>query len=74
MLEKMKERVYLANMELERKGVVIYTWGNVSEIDRASGIMAIKPSGVEYSDMKPWDIVLVEVSSGKVVMRYKRKR
>ena len=67
MLEKMKERVYLANMELEKKGVVIYTWGNVSEIDRESGIMAIKPSGVEYSDMRPWDIVLVEVSSGKVV-------
>lgn len=67
MLEKMKERVYLANMELEAKGVVIYTWGNVSEIDRASGIMAIKPSGVEYSDMKPEDMVLVEVATGKVV-------
>lgn len=66
-LEQMKERVYQANMELEKRGVVIYTWGNVSEIDRESGIMAIKPSGVDYSDMKPSDMVLVDVASGKVV-------
>jgi L-ribulose-5-phosphate 4-epimerase len=47
MLEKLKEKVYEANMELQRKGLVIYTWGNVSEIDRETGLVVIKPSGVD---------------------------
>ena len=48
MLEQLKTEVYEANMELPRRGLVTYTWGNVSGIDRASGLFVIKPSGVEY--------------------------
>ncbi|MGN1188734.1 MAG: class II aldolase/adducin family protein, partial [Lachnospiraceae bacterium] len=48
MLEELKKEVYEANMELVEKGLVIYTWGNVSGIDRESGYVVIKPSGVEY--------------------------
>lgn len=67
MLEELKEKVCDANLELVRRGVVIYTWGNVSEIDRASNLMVIKPSGVDYSNMKPEDMVVVDVQTGKVV-------
>lgn len=67
MLEQLKERVYAANLELVARGVVIYTWGNVSEIDRTSGIVAIKPSGVDYDVMKPDDIVLVSLETGESV-------
>lgn len=63
----MKERVCEANLELVRHGVVIYTWGNVSEIDRAHGIVVIKPSGVSYDTMKPEDMVVVDLESGEVV-------
>lgn len=49
MLEVLKEQVCNANLELVRRGVVIYTWGNVSGIDREKGLMVIKPSGVEYA-------------------------
>ena len=55
MLEEMKKRVCEANLDLVAKGVVIYTWGNVSEIDRETGYVVIKPSGVEYDGMKPED-------------------
>lgn len=48
MLEQLKEEVYEANLDLAAKGMVIYTWGNVSGIDRASGLVVIKPSGVDY--------------------------
>lgn len=72
MLEQLKEKVFRANMELVRKGLVIYTWGNVSGIDRETGLVVIKPSGVEYDTMSADDMTVVELESGKVVEgRYK---
>ncbi|EHI97874.1 L-ribulose-5-phosphate 4-epimerase [Clostridium sp. DL-VIII] len=71
MLEKLKEKVYEANMELQRKGLVIYTWGNVSEIDRETGLVVIKPSGVSYDAMKPEDMVVVDLEGNVVEGRYK---
>ncbi len=65
MLEELKKQVCDANLELVRKGVVIYTWGNVSGIDREKGLVVIKPSGVDYSGMTPDDMVVVELSTGK---------
>ena len=67
MLEELKKRVLDANLDLVAKGMVIYTWGNVSELDRETGIMAIKPSGVDYDVMTADDMVLVDVATGKVV-------
>lgn len=55
MLEKLKEEVYKANMLLPKYKLITFTWGNVSGIDRESGIMAIKPSGVEYDLLRPED-------------------
>ncbi|BCN29338.1 L-ribulose-5-phosphate 4-epimerase [Anaeromicropila herbilytica] len=66
MLEELKKRVYEANMLLPKYGLVTFTWGNVSEIDRESGCFAIKPSGVEYELLKPEDMVIVDLN-GKVV-------
>ncbi len=66
MLNELKQAVLKANLELPAKGLVTYTWGNVSGIDRASGLIAIKPSGVEYDVMTAEDIVLIDLS-GKVV-------
>jgi len=66
MLEELKEKVLNANLELPGKGLVLYTWGNVSEIDRASGLIAIKPSGVPYEKMILSDIVLMNME-GRVV-------
>lgn len=66
MLEKLKEQVYKANMELPKRNLVTYTWGNVSGIDRESGLFVIKPSGVEYEDLKPEDMVVVDLE-GNVV-------
>lgn len=67
MLEELKKQVCDANLELVRRGVVIYTWGNVSGIDREKGLMIIKPSGVDYDRMKPEDMVVVDLESGKTV-------
>jgi len=67
MLEQLKEKVCKANIELEKKGVVIYTWGNVSEIDRETSLVVIKPSGVSYDNMKPEDMVVVDLKTGNVV-------
>ena len=67
MLEKLKEEVYKANMLLPKYKLITFTWGNVSGIDRESGIMAIKPSGVEYDLLRPEDMVLVDVNTGKRV-------
>lgn len=67
MLEKLKEKVCEANLELVHRGVVLYTWGNVSGIDRESGFMVIKPSGVEYDGMKPEDMVVVDLMTGETV-------
>ena len=61
MLEELKQRVYEANMELPKHGLVTFTWGNVSEIDRETGLFAIKPSGVPYEELKPEDIVLMDL-------------
>ena len=66
MLEQLKEEVLKANLLLPQHGLVTFTWGNVSAIDRTTGIVAIKPSGVEYNDMSVDDMVLVDLS-GKVV-------
>ncbi|HLP06501.1 MAG TPA: L-ribulose-5-phosphate 4-epimerase [Paludibacter sp.] len=66
MLEALKEEVFKANLELVKHGLVIFTWGNVSAIDRESGLVVIKPSGVSYEDMKAGDMVIVDLN-GKVV-------
>ena len=66
MLEQLKKEVYEANMELPRRGLVTYTWGNVSGIDREKGLVVIKPSGVEYEDLKPEDLVVLDLE-GNVV-------
>jgi L-ribulose-5-phosphate 4-epimerase len=64
--DKIREQVYRCNMDLPRRGVVVYTFGNVSGIDREQGIVAIKPSGVDYELMKPDDIVIVDLD-GKII-------
>ena len=66
MLEELKNKVCQANLDLVKHGLVIFTWGNVSAIDRASGLVVIKPSGVSYDNMKPEDMVVVDLD-GKVV-------
>jgi len=67
MLEELKKEVCQANLELVKRGVVIYTWGNVSGIDRERGLVVIKPSGVDYSGMSPEDMVVVDLESGSTV-------
>ena len=67
MLEELKQQVCKANLELVRRGVVIYTWGNVSGIDREKGLVVIKPSGVDYDGMKPDDMVVVDLNTGETV-------
>ncbi len=67
MLEKLKEDVFRANLDLVRHGLVIFTWGNVSGIDRENGLVVIKPSGVDYDTMKASDMVVVDLASGEVV-------
>ena len=71
MLEQLKKDVYDANMELVEKGLVIYTWGNVSGIDRESGLVVIKPSGVDYDVLKPEDMTVVDMEGNIVEGRYK---
>lgn len=66
MLEELKDKVCRANLDLVRHGLVIFTWGNVSAIDRSYGLVVIKPSGVSYDDMKPSDMVVVDLD-GNVV-------
>lgn len=67
MLEKLKEEVCRANLELVEHGLVIFTWGNVSGIDREKGLVVIKPSGVSYDNMKPEDMVVVDLKTGEKV-------
>lgn len=67
MLEELKEIVCRANMDLPKYGLVTFTWGNVSGVDRKSGLMVIKPSGVEYGVMKPEDMVVVSLATGEKV-------
>lgn len=66
MLDNLKNDVYRANILLKEYGLIKFTWGNVSGIDRSSGLVVIKPSGVAYEDMKPADMVVVDLE-GKVV-------
>ena len=66
MLEELKEKVFRANLDLVKHGLVIFTWGNVSAIDRATGLVVIKPSGVSYETMRAEDMVVVDLD-GKVV-------
>ncbi|MCE9870411.1 L-ribulose-5-phosphate 4-epimerase [Hafnia alvei] len=67
MLEELKQQVLAANLALPKHGLVTFTWGNVSGIDRATGLMVIKPSGVEYAGMNAEDMAVVDVISGAVV-------
>ena len=67
MLEELKEKVFRANLDLVKHNLVIFTWGNVSAIDREKGLVVIKPSGVEYDVMKASDMVVVDLETGKVV-------
>ena len=66
MLKKLKRRVYEANMELPERGLVTYTWGNVSGIDRKRGLFVIKPSGVDYDELTPDDLVVMDLKGNKV--------
>ena len=66
MLEELKQKVYEANMELPKRGLVTYTWGNVSGIDREKGLFVIKPSGVDYEDLKPEDLVVLDLDGKQV--------
>ncbi len=66
MLEELKEQVLEANLRLPRAGLVVFTWGNVSGIDRASGLVVIKPSGLPYDGMRAEDMVVLDLT-GKVV-------
>lgn len=66
MLEELKRQVYEANMELPKRGLITYTWGNVSGIDRAAGLFVIKPSGVDYDKLNPEDMVVMNLDGKKV--------
>lgn len=71
MLEALKKQVYEANMELPRRGLITYTWGNVSGIDRESGYFVIKPSGVSYDILTPYDMVVMDLNGNKIEGKYK---
>ena len=66
MLEELRKAVWEANMELPRRNLVTYTWGNVSGIDREKGLIVIKPSGVEYEDLTPEKLVIVDLDNNIV--------
>ncbi len=66
MLEELKERVWQANLDLPKHNLVVFTWGNVSGIDRESGLVVIKPSGVPYENLKAEDMVVVDLDGKKI--------
>lgn len=66
MLEELKNSVFQANLDLVKYGLVIFTWGNVSGIDREKGLVVIKPSGVSYDDMKEEDMVVLDLEGNKI--------
>ena len=66
MLEELRKQVYEANMELPRRNLVTYTWGNVSGIDREKGLVVIKPSGVEYDELTPENLVVMDLDGNRV--------
>lgn len=65
--EKLKKKVWQANKQLSKSGLVLFTWGNASGVDRKTGAMAIKPSGVDYAQLRPEDIVVLSLDTGEVV-------
>ncbi len=67
MLEALKQQVLEANLQLPKLNLVAFTWGNVSAIDRTSGVMVIKPSGVTYDAMRAEDMVCVDLASGRTI-------
>ena len=67
MLDELKKKVFEANLELPKHGLVTFTWGNVSGIDRDAGMIVIKPSGVEYEEMSVNDMVVIDLKTGKKV-------
>lgn len=71
MLEELKKQVYEANMELPKRGLITYTWGNASGIDREKGLFVIKPSGVEYDTLSPDDMVVVDMDGNVVEGHYR---
>ena len=71
MLEELKKQVYEANMKLPEYGLVTFTWGNVSGIDRESGLFVIKPSGVDYNKLTPDDMVVMDLQGNKIEGKYK---
>ena len=71
MLEALKKEVYEANMALVKHDLIVFTWGNVSGIDRERGLFVIKPSGVEYDKLTPEDMVVVDLNGNVVEGRYK---
>lgn len=71
MLEKIKEKVFKANLQLVKNRLVLFTWGNVSEIDRESGLFVIKPSGVDYDTMTPDDMVVCDLDGNVVEGKYR---
>ena len=71
MLEELKKIVCEANLELPKYGLITFTWGNVSGIDREKGLVVIKPSGVSYDGMKPEDMVVVDLDGNVVEGKYK---
>ena len=66
MLEELKEKVFRANLKLVEYGLVVLTWGNVSEIDRDKGLFVIKPSGVPYEKMTAEDMVVMDLNGNRV--------
>ena len=71
MLESLKVQVWKANLELPRYGLITFTWGNVSGIDRENGLVVIKPSGVDYDSMTPEDMVVVDLQGNRVEGKWK---
>ena len=71
MLESLKQEVYEANMMLVEHDLIIFTWGNVSGIDREKGLIVIKPSGVSYDALKPEDMVVVDLNGNVVEGKYR---
>ena len=70
MLESLKKAVCQANLDLVKEGLVVQTWGNASGLDRARGLMVIKPSGVSYSVLRPAHMVVIDLADGQVVEGY----
>lgn len=70
MLGELKKQVYEANMELPQKGLITYTWGNVSGICREQGLFVIKPSGIAYEDLRPEDMVVMDLKGNKIEGNY----